>query len=118
MKRVLVIVFLWLFFDGVAHQAREQFGTNRIQYKDFNWSYVTSENFDVYYYDKRKTVSIDVANYLESEFDRITDLIGYPPYLKTKVFLYNSIAELQQSNIGLNRTPFSTGGETDFIKPY
>jgi len=54
---------------------------------------------------------------LESEFDRITDLIGWPPYLKTKVFLYNSITDLQQSNIGLNHTQFNVGGETEFLSP-
>jgi Tol biopolymer transport system component len=101
-----------------AQHAREVFGTNRIQYKDFKWTYITSENFDIYYYDSRKVVATEVANYLEGEFDRITDLIGYPPYLKTKVFLYNSVADLKQSNIGLNRNPYIMGGETEFIQPY
>jgi hypothetical protein len=118
MKRFLVSVFLGLIISVSAQQARETFGTNRIQYKEFDWSYLTSENFDVYYYDSRKALATEVARYLESEFDRITDLIGYPPYLKTKVFLYNSVAELQQSNIGLNRNPYIMGGETEFIKPY
>jgi len=118
MKRGLTIAFLIAVISGGAQQARETFGTNRIQYKEFRWSYYTSENFDIYYYDERKKVATEVANYLESEFDRITDLLGYPPYLKTKVFLYNSVAELQQSNIGLNRNPFTMGGETQFIKPY
>src|SRR6185436_13256545 len=106
MKRFLVITFLGLYLLVSAQQARETFGTNRIQYKEFKWSYITSENFDVYYYDNRKALATEVARYLENEFDRITDLIGYPPYLKTKVFLYNSVAELQQSNIGLNRNPY------------
>ncbi len=100
-----------------GQQSREVFGKNRIQYKQFEWQYITSENFDVYYYDNRRKMATDAIQYLESEFDRVTDLIGYPPYLKTKVFLYNSITDLQQSNIGLNKTQFNVGGETDFIKP-
>ncbi len=101
-----------------AQQARENFGKNRIQYKQFEWQYLTSENFDVYYYDNRRKVATEAIQYLEGEFDRITDLIGYPPYLKTKVFLYNSVSDLQQSNVGLNHTTFNVGGETEFIKPY
>lgn len=101
-----------------AQQARETFGKNRIQYKQFDWQYLSSENFDVYYYDNRRKVATEAIQYLEGEFDRITDLIGYPPYLKTKVFLYNSISDLQQSNVGLNHTAFNVGGETEFIKPY
>lgn len=101
-----------------AQSAREVFGRNRIQYKKFDWQYISSENFDVYYYDNRRRVAQEAIQYLESEFDRITDLIGYPPYLKTKVFLYNSITEKQQSNVGLSEAIAHVGGETEFIQPY
>lgn len=103
---------------GHAQQALETFGKNRIQYKQFSWSYLSSENFDVHYYDDRKKVAQEALEYLESEFDRITDLIGFYPYQKTKVFLYSSVADLQQSNMGLNEALYSAGGETKFIKPY
>lgn len=101
-----------------AQYLPEVFGKNRIQYRQFKWQYLSSENFDVYYYDARKAVAQNALEYLEAEFDRITDLIGYPPYFKTKVFLYNSLADLRQSNVGLNRTVYTVNGETEFIKPY
>ena len=101
-----------------GQQMLDPFGKNRIQFQRFEWSYLSSDNFDVFYYGERKRVAGEVVEYLEGEFDRITDLIGYPPYLKTKVFLYNSVADLQQSNVGLNRNPYIMGGETDFVKPY
>jgi Tol biopolymer transport system component len=101
-----------------AQYLPETFGKNRIQYRQFNWQYLSSENFDVYYYDARKGVAQNSIEFLEAEFDRITDLIGYPPYFKTKVFLYNSLADLRQSNVGLNRTVYTANGETEFIKPY
>ncbi len=109
---------LFLVNDAFSQQALETFGKNRIQFKKFEWSYLSSENFDVYYYDNRKRVAQESLQYLESEFDRITDLIGYYPYQKTKIFLYNSVIDLQQSNMGLTDTQFSSGGETEFIKPY
>lgn len=101
-----------------AQYSQEVFGKNRIQYRQFNWQYLSGDNFDVYYYDGRKSVARNALEFLESEFDRITDLIGYPPYFKTKVFLYNSLSDLRQSNVGLNRTVFTVNGETEFIKPY
>ncbi len=115
---LFVLLFSVVFSNAVAQQTREVFGKNRIQYKKFEWQYLSSENFDVYYYDNRRKVATEAIQYLESEFDRITDLIGYPPYLKTKVFLYNSVSDKQQSNIGLSSTQFSSGGETEFIQPY
>lgn len=102
----------------MCQQAREVFGKNRIQYRQFDWLYLSGENFDVYYYDARKTVAQEALNYLEAEFDRITDMIDYPPYFKTKVFVYNSLTDLRQSNMGLNKNAHKVGGETDFIKPY
>jgi hypothetical protein len=121
--RVFRVVFLVLIaticFNGASAQhASERFGKNRVQYKQFRWNYLSSENFDVYFYDDRKRVAQEALDYLEKEFDRITDLIGFYPYQKTKVFLYSSVADLQQSNIGLNKQQFSAGGETDFVKPY
>jgi Tol biopolymer transport system component len=118
--RLVGICSLLFLVIGVteAQQALETFGKNRIQYKQFRWNYLSSENFDVYYYDDRKRVAQESIEYLEAEFDRITDLIGFYPYQKTKVFLYNSVTDLQQSNIGLNHTQYSSGGETDFVKPY
>ncbi len=111
--------FLLLSFDwAAAQQAREIFGQNRIQYKNFEWKYLGSENFDVHFYGERRKVAEEALQYLESEFDRITDLLGFYPYQKTKVFLYNSITDLQQSNIGLNHNRYSAGGETEFVKPY
>ncbi len=105
-------------FPAGAQMASETYGRNRVQYRQFAWQYVSSDNFDVYYYDERRRVATETTQYLETEFDRITDLIGYPPYLKTKVFLYNSVTDLQQSNMGILGKQFHVSGETAFIKPY
>jgi WD40 repeat protein len=103
---------------GFSQLAREVFGKNRIQYQQFDWKYLSGENFDVYYYENRKAMASEALQFLEGEFDRITDLIGYPPYFKTKIFIYSSLTDLRQSNVGLNHTVFNVGGETEFIKPY
>jgi hypothetical protein len=118
--RIILLFFLSLLplADLLAQRATESFGKNRIQYRSFDWLYLSGENFDVYYYDGRRAIAAQALEYLESEFDRITDLIGYAPYFKTRVFLYNSLADQRQSNVGLNKTEFSVNGEIEFIKPY
>lgn len=122
--RVIVrcLVFALVLFCFVpevfAQRANEVFGKNRIQYRSFEWVYLSGENFDVYYYDGRRAVATEALQYLESEFDRITDLIGYAPYYKTRIFLYNSLADQRQSNVGLNRTEYTVNGEIEFVKPY
>ncbi len=115
---VLALVLLYFIPEASAQRANEVFGKNRIQYRSFDWLYLSGENFDVYYYDGRRAVATEALQYLESEFDRITDLIGYAPYYKTRIFLYNSLADQRQSNVGLNRTEYTVNGEIEFIKPY
>ncbi len=115
---VLIILLCLSCITVFGQQARETFGKNRLQYRQFNWQYLSGENFDVYYYDTQKELAREALEYLEQEFDRITDLIDYPPYYKTKVFLYRSLSDLRQSNMGLNHTVFNVGGETEFVKPY
>ena len=71
---ITLIVFSFSYVQG--QQAREVFGKNRIQYRQFDWVYLSGENFDVYYYDGRKTVATQALEFLESEFDRITERGG------------------------------------------
>lgn len=115
---VFVLVLFYFVPEASAQHANEVFGKNRIQYRSFDWLYLSGENFDVYYYDGRRAVATEALQYLESEFDRITDLIGYAPYYKTRIFLYNSLADQRQSNVGLNRTEYTVNGEIEFVKPY
>jgi len=99
-----------------AQTTQELFGKNRIQYKNFEWKAITTTNFEIYYYQDGNNAAYQAARYAESDFDRIADLLGYTPYSKTKIFLYNSPADLQQSNVGLGSDELFMGGETSFIK--
>ena len=110
------ILFLAMGIAAFAQSAQNQFGKNRVQYKKFNWSYLSSDNFDIYFYDGGDANARIAAEFLEEEFERITDVIGYAPYSKTKIFLYNAVADLQQSNVGVNDNPFTIGGQTNFVK--
>lgn len=120
MIRHFILLFCIILFVQPlsAQRAMEEFGKNRVQYKKFDWRYYSSENFDVYYYDGGQDLARISAEYLEEEFDRMTDLLGYAPYYKTKIFLYNSEIDLQQSNVGVNEEKYTIGGQTDFVKSH
>lgn len=94
------------------------FGKNRVQFKEFDWRMKTTNNFEVYYYDFGSGIADFALLYAESEFDRIATLLGHNPSAKTKLFIYNSVTDLQQSNVGLeNENSRTVGGQTNFIKP-
>lgn len=92
------------------------FGQNRIQYKKFDWYYYSTNNFDIYYYPGGQEYALEAIDFLEDEFVELTDKLGYAPYSKTKIFIYNSIHDLQQSNVGIDGAVYTIGGRTEFVK--
>ncbi|MEK6481115.1 translocation protein TolB [Catalinimonas sp. 4WD22] len=112
----LIFLLVATAFGAQAQINTTQFGQNRVQYKNFNWRYYSSDNFDIYFYDGGQDNALIAGKFLEKEFERITDIIGYAPYSKTKIFLYNSNMDLLQSNVGVGGNKYTVGGQTDFIK--
>jgi Tol biopolymer transport system component len=94
-----------------------EYGKNRIQYKKFDWYVLTSQNFELYFYAGGEPIAKMAAGYGEADFTRMTDLVGYSPYSKVKIFIYNSVADLQQSNVGIDAQGYSVGGQTKFFSP-
>lgn len=121
MKKYILVLFFaasFVFFQQAAYSQFTQFnfGKNRVQYKNFEWEYISSPNFDVFFYKDGDKIAQLTAQLAEDDFARITDFVGFAPYSKTKIFVYNSTTDLQQSNIGINRQNFSYGGQTNFTK--
>lgn len=111
-------VFLWFGFcvPASAQSALNVFGKNRVQHKQLAWKMISTANFEVYYYQEGNELAYFAARHAETDFNRIADLLGYTPYSKTKLFIYNSIADLRQSNVGLNADMVLVGGQTNFVK--
>lgn len=98
----------WAQFD------QERFGKNRLQHQQFNWYLFSSNNFEVYYYDRGGDRARRAIEYLESEFQRLTQMMGYVAYSKPKIYIYNTPEQLLQSNLNLNKLEFSEDGQTNF----
>ncbi|WP_338874817.1 hypothetical protein WBJ53_04275 [Spirosoma sp. SC4-14] len=119
-NQYILLVGLWLGILSMAsaqnYPALERFGKNRIQYRTFDWKIIRTSNFEIYYYQDGTQIANLTAQYAESEFDRITELLGYTPYNRVKIFLFNSPSELAQSNIGLNTQGGLNRREQDLSK--
>lgn len=115
----LIICFFVVFIVSLTHllgqSSQEIFGKNRVQYNSFDWKYLSTEHFKIYYYIGGNKLAYNTARYAESEFERITNTLGFTPYSPITLVIYNSITDLQQSNINLQHKAF-VGGQTNFIK--
>lgn len=115
-KGLISILTLLVLHVGIAQQYTTSFGQNRIQYKNFDWYFYSTNNFEVYYYPGGQEYALQAIDFLEEEFVNLTDKLGYAPYNKTRILIYNSIHDLQQSNVGIDGAVFTIGGRTDFVK--
>ncbi|WP_375417881.1 hypothetical protein [uncultured Hymenobacter sp.] len=112
----LLAAALLTYLPARAQTAQESFGRVRIQYQDFKWQQLSTQNFTVYYYQQGDASARRAVEYAETELQRITALIGYYPYSKTSLLLYNSIGDLRQSNIGLDPDGQLVGGQTSLTR--
>lgn len=119
--RLLTGFLIFTVIAGAVNEASAQyfsFGKNRVKYNDFDWRYIQSEHFDVYYY---SSGNYDLANFaaisleaalrqLHEEFDhQITDRI--------QVIIYDSHNDFSQTNVvPLPASAEGIGGVTDAYK--
>ncbi len=115
-RYLFLILFLGCWTEAWAQFDQERFGKNRVQHKEFNWYFYTSANFEVYYYDKGGVNAKMAIEYLESEFNKLTQNIGYVAYTKPRIYLYNSPEERLQSNLDLNAQQYTEEGQTKFTR--
>ena len=101
--RYLIFIFLYTFsLTTYSQNEIYDIGKNRIQYKSFDWEVMYTNNFEFYYNTNALNIAEIASSFLEEKFSELTNNIGHQPFKKTKVFIYNSEREKEQSNIGIN----------------
>ncbi|MDW8274151.1 MAG: hypothetical protein RMJ53_07980, partial [Chitinophagales bacterium] len=88
------------------------FGQNRIQYKDFIFSYYETDHFTVYFYQGGQDVAKYVIRQSESIAEELQRLLDMKFRGKIDIVIYNSINELNQTNIGIYEPRQNPGGTT------
>lgn len=79
--------------------AGQYFGRNRIQYRDFDFSVIETEHFDVYYYDDFRAAAMDAARMAERAYGRLARLLNHRYRERQPIVLFASHSEFQQNNL-------------------
>lgn len=124
LKRHFRLLFISLIMCALLSPAKAQFyngsqvtfGKNRVQYTDFLWTYFRFNNLDVYYYLNGKEIAQHVADYAGKYMPLLEKKLGTSLDNKLQFIVYNTFADLKQSNLGLmNNMQYNTGGITHII---
>ncbi|MEW5794722.1 MAG: hypothetical protein AB1772_00030 [Candidatus Zixiibacteriota bacterium] len=114
-KNLLLVVSIILFAINATGQ-ETYFGKNKVRYRDFDWSYIQTRHFDIYFYEDAYSIAKFSANVLEAAYKEVSDELNYNLQHRVPVFLYNSHNELQQTNIIPNLLSEGIGGFTEPFK--
>ena len=100
MRKYLIAAFILLGLIASTVSAQETyFGKNKVRYKDFNWKYIQSKHFDIYYYEDAYPTAKFAATVLEASYKEISKELNYELQDRVPIFIYNSHNDFQQTNV-------------------
>jgi hypothetical protein len=110
-----LFAFCLLPFALKAQVNAVEFGKNRVQFKKFKWQYYQTRNFNIYFNEGGQELAKFVAQSAEKELPQIETAAEYSLQRRANIVLYNSYADMDQSNIGLGIDWQNTNGGTKLV---
>ncbi|MEN3045006.1 MAG: hypothetical protein ABDH37_07330 [Candidatus Hydrothermales bacterium] len=104
--RLIFFILIFLLFSGI----------NKIQYKDFDFKYLETEHFKIYYYSGGEKLADFASFYLEEAYPKFSDFFKVKVNYKIPVIIYNSPNDFRQTNVILEKLPEGVGGFTEIFK--
>src|SRR3989304_4196305 len=97
MKYITIkIVLLSLFFPAIIFG---QFGKNKVQYKDFDWYYIQTDHFDIYFSQNGETLAEFTSKAAENALTSIQKSFNYKINNRITLIIYNSQNDFQETNV-------------------
>ncbi len=76
-----------------------QFGQNKVQYKYFEWYYIQTNHFDIYFTDNGETLAEFTAYAAEDALSKIQSSFDYSINNRITLIIYNSQNDFQETNV-------------------
>ncbi|MDE2957722.1 MAG: BamA/TamA family outer membrane protein [Bacteroidota bacterium] len=99
-----------------AAQYSFYFGRNKIQYKDFDWTVLKTEHFDIYFYPEMQTLAEHGAAFAEEAYAELQNRFNFSLTNRVPLVFYSSQLHFKQTNITDGFIPDGVGGFFEFLK--
>lgn len=116
--RLLLTVIIGLLISSTGYAQYFSYGKNRVQYEDFEWRYLQSKHFDVYYYGAKNYKLAEFASMsVESAYKQLKTDFDHELSDRISVIIYDSHNDFSQTNVvTLPTSAEGIGGVTDKLK--
>lgn len=117
-KNILLAIISVLFLSDVAFAQYYSFGKNRVQYTEYNWRFIQTEHFDIYYSDaKNYPLAEFAAMSVESAYKQLSKDFNHEISDRIPLIIYASHNDFSQTNVvALPISAEGIGGVTDKLK--
>lgn len=93
-----------------------QFGKNKVQYENWEWFYLETANFDIYFYEGADDIARFAAVEAERALAQVSREFRYEVTEKIPFIVYKSHNDFQSTNTTSGLLPEGVGGFTEFLK--
>ena len=109
-----LIINIALFILAFANA--QSFGQNKVQYRDFDWNYIQTSHFDLYYYGGQQELAEFAAEIAEKSYEQISVHLRWDLKKRVSIMVYNSHNDFQQTNVVGAYMREGIGGVTELFK--
>lgn len=92
-----------------------QFGQSKVNYKEFDWLYIQSRHFDIYFIKGAEKIAEFTARESEKALVKIQKDINYKLNNRIALIVYNSHNDFQETNV---TDEYLSGGIGGFTEPF
>lgn len=110
------LAFIIIFLCLCQTQLVFAFGKNKIKYKQFNWQFIQTEHFDIYFYEGGNELAGFTADVAENAYLQIKRDFKYEIETRIVFIVYNSHNDWQQTNVVSHSFSEATKGITELFK--
>jgi Tol biopolymer transport system component len=94
----------------------QYFGRNKVQYDRFNFHYIETEHFEIYYYPEKEEAIMDIGRMAERWYHRLSQLFNHEFEVRKPIIFYADDADFHQTNVIGTFIGEGTGGVTEGMK--
>ncbi len=113
---LLLLILIPVAKSSVTLGQETVFGKNKVQYTYFDWFFIQSNHFDVYFTEGGKYLAEFTADIAESSYLDISKSFRYQITNRIPVIVYNSHNDFQQTNVVNAYLEEGIGGLTELFK--
>ena len=92
-KTILILAILTQTLFG------QSYGQNKVQYESFDWKFIKSSHFDIYYYTEDIDLAEFTAEIAEDAYEQISKHFRWNLKKSVSIVVYNSHKDFQQTNV-------------------